>query len=226
MISAVIIRNLVVTCVALGFVLQSLDARAQEALRPLPPILRAISDEVGALSTSEGEALAGIVADVGQTSGVRIIIAIVETTMPESIEIYTQRLQAYWGAHRPPSKGEEEVFIVVAAKDRTIRIASGVNMTAIVERVSNSKLMLDVGPLLRSGKYFPALALIVEGLSQAIRLDSYVEEKSYFSARGAYPAARLSTALMLPLDEGNMLYMPNALAGLLAGEAGIGLPST
>lgn len=172
MICAAIIRNLAVTFIALGFALQSPNARTQEAVRPLPPMLRAISDEVGALSVSEGEALARIVGDIQQESGVRIIVVIVETTVPESIESYSHRLLAHWGANRPPPDGVEDVIIVVAVTDRTLRIAAGIKMASVVEQVSNNKLMLDVAPLFRSGKYFPAVVLIVERLSQAIRSKS------------------------------------------------------
>lgn len=117
-----IARNLMVTLMAFGFVLQSLDAHAQEALRPLPPVLSAISDEVGALSESEGEALAEIVADARRASGVRIIIVIVETTVPENIESYTHRLRAQWQARRPPSPGRRTYSL--SSQPQTVPCAS------------------------------------------------------------------------------------------------------
>lgn len=178
MIGNAIARVLIFILIAFGALVHSVDARAQDALRPLPPMLRVISDEVEALSVSEGEALARIVADVRQESGVRIIIAIVETTAPESIESYTQRLRAHWGSQRPTLDGEEDLFIVIAATDRALRIAAGLNMTTIVERLSSNTVMRDIGPLLRSGKYFPALALIVNRLLLEIRSEPYAGKKS------------------------------------------------
>ena len=172
MISITAARILIVALIAIGLSLQSFDARAQEVLRPFPPMLRAISDEVGALSVSEGQALSRIVDDIQQENKVRIIVVIVETTFPESIESYSHRLLAHWRANRPPPDGVEDIIIVVAATDRTLRIAAGLKMASVVEQVSNNKLMLDVAPLFRSGKYFPAVVLIVERLSQAIRSKS------------------------------------------------------
>lgn len=176
--STAIARNLIVKLIVFGFTLQSLDVRAQETLRLLPPVLSTISDEVGALSVPDGEALAEIVAEVWRVNGVRIIIVIVETTLPENIESYTHRLRAHWQERRPSTDGEEDVFVVIAAKDRTMRIAAGLRMAAIVKEVSSTKLMVDVGPLLRSGKYFSAIVLIVERLLQAIRSASSMKEKS------------------------------------------------
>jgi uncharacterized protein len=172
-----IVLGLIFTSIMIGLSLQSFDARAQEALRQLPPMLRAISDELGVLSESEGQALSKRVADIQQESRVRIIVVIAETTLPESIESYSHRLLAHWRANRPPPEGVEDVVIVFAITDRTLRIAAGMGMAAVVARVSNNKLMLDTGALLRSRKYFSAAALIVERLSQAIRSDSSAGQK-------------------------------------------------
>lgn len=121
--------------------------------------------------------MAGVVANLWEERRIRLVIAIVETTMPEHIETYTERLRTEWGTHRPLSDGEEEIFIVVAATDRTLRIAAGIRMTSIVERALQNRLMVDVGPLLRSKKYFQGIMLIVDSLSQATRSGSYVKSK-------------------------------------------------
>lgn len=76
-------RNMVVAFIALGAMLLSFDMRSEAALRPLPSILRAISDEVGMLSVPEGQALAQMIADVQRENGVEIIVLIAETTVPE-----------------------------------------------------------------------------------------------------------------------------------------------
>jgi uncharacterized protein len=190
MIGAAMARGILVTLTAIGLALLSLDSHAQEALRSLPPILRTISDEVGALSTSEGQALGGIIADVQQERAVRIIVVIAETTMPESIESYTHRLRAHWAALRPLPDGVEDILVVVAVTDGILRIAAGVNMAPIVARISIDKVVTEVRPLLRSGKYFAALVLIIERLSQAI---PKIDSERVTQARGIAADRRLIT---------------------------------
>jgi uncharacterized protein len=168
MIGTAIIRNVVVVLCALGSMALSWDASAQSAVRPLPPYLRDISDEVGALSDKEGQALAGMIADLQRERGVRLIIVIAETTAPESIEDYTKRLSGDWLARRPPLYGEERVFAVVDTTDRAVRIATGEKMAPLIDQISKSQFMTDLLPLFSRHEYFQALRIIVERLSQAI----------------------------------------------------------
>jgi Cu(I)/Ag(I) efflux system membrane protein CusA/SilA len=68
----------------------------------------------------------------------------------------------------------------------------------------NKSLMFLYRPLLAAVLRFPKLTLAVAMIVLAV---------------SAYPAARLGTEFMPPLDEGDLLYMPTALPGLSAGKA-------
>ena len=68
----------------------------------------------------------------------------------------------------------------------------------------NRLLMFLYRPLLAAVLRFPKLTLIATVLVLAV---------------SAYPATRLGTEFMPPLDEGDLLYMPTALPGLSAGKA-------
>ena len=154
---------------ALGLVLQTGELIAQEPLRALPPQLRDISDEVGALSESEGRTLARMVADVQRETGIRIIIVIAETTAPERIEDYTKRLSAHWLAQRPPFSGEKRVFVVMDVTDSALRLAAGEEMTALIDRLSASQFMDDLLPVFKRKEYYRALAILIERLSVLIK---------------------------------------------------------
>jgi uncharacterized membrane protein YgcG len=145
---------------------------AQTGLRPLPPRLSSVSDEVGALSPDQGRALAEMITDIEQASGVRVIVLIAETTRPEDIESYTQRLSSLWMAQRPAMREGKFVFVVIAVSDRALRIAGGKPMGAIVDEVTKSQVMTDIIPMFRSKDYFQAAMLIVRELSNAIRRGS------------------------------------------------------
>ena len=68
----------------------------------------------------------------------------------------------------------------------------------------NQGLMFLYRPLLAAVLRFPKATLVVAAI---------------VLAASAYPAARLGTEFMPPLDEGDLLYMPTALPGLSAGKA-------
>lgn len=162
-------RPFITALFLVGLMLQSAGIHSQEPLRSLPPQLRDISDEVGALSASEGRALAGMVADVQRESGVRIIIVIAETTAPENIEDYTKRLSLHWQAQRPPHSGEERIFLVIDVKDGAIRLAAGEKMASLIDRVSRSEFMNELLPMFKRNEYFRALANLIERLSAVIK---------------------------------------------------------
>lgn len=165
---AFFIRSLVGILVLSGCLLHADQVTAQ-ALRELPPYLRDISDEVGALPDSEGRALATLIANVQRETGVRIVIVIAETTAPESIEDYTTRLSNYWLARRPPAQGEERIFFVLDLKDGSVRLATGEKMASLVEKVSKSDFMSDLLPMFKRGEYYRALKRVVERLSAIIK---------------------------------------------------------
>mgnify|MGYP006952644732 CR=1 FL=1 len=86
--------------VAVGGTTATRAEEVQQPLRELPPLLRAVSDEPGVLSLAEGQALAKTLADIEREAGVTIIVAILTTTRPESIDIYVQRLINRWRRER------------------------------------------------------------------------------------------------------------------------------
>ena len=68
----------------------------------------------------------------------------------------------------------------------------------------NRLLIFLYRPLLAAVLRFPKLTLVAAVIALAV---------------SAYPAMRLGTEFMPPLDEGDLLYMPTALPGLSAGKA-------
>ena len=137
-----------------------------QALRELPPLLRAISDEVGVISVSDGRALSRHIARVEDERGIKIIVVIAETVKPEDIDDYTRRLVAHWRAGSHALDSGRYVFIVLALKDRELRITPGARTVQMVEDVERSAALDALPPLLRQGRYFEALDAIVKQLER------------------------------------------------------------
>ncbi len=144
------------------------SAHGQSALRPLPPLLRSVSDEVGVLSVPQGKALSNKLFDAEKRTSAKIIVVIAATVAPESIEAYAQRLANHWRGHSQALDSGRFVFVVVAKHDRALRIVPGKKLTRVLKPFMDSGIMADARALLKQDKYFEALAAIVDKLSQLI----------------------------------------------------------
>ena len=160
--------KVIALCLTLS-VLASFAPRAhgQSALRPLPPLLRSISDEVGALSVSQRKALSNKLFDVEKRTGAKIIVVIAATVAPESIEAYVQRLVNHWRGHSQALDSGRFVFVVVAKHDRALRIVPGKNSHGSSSHLWTADYGRRAGAL-KQDKYFEALAAIVDKLSHRL----------------------------------------------------------
>lgn len=141
--------------IGLFLALPALSVLAQE-LRPLPPLLRTLSDEVGALSVEEGRALSRSAEEIFDRTGVRVIIVIAETTRPEQIEDYTERLGQRWKRERDLVP-ERSVFVVLAVQDREFQVMPGKGLEFVDRELKKPEAYAGLAPLFRERRYFDAL---------------------------------------------------------------------
>lgn len=131
-------------------------AAAEHELRPLPPELRALTDEVGALSLDERQRLSQALEDVRDRTGVPVVMVITETTAPETIEDYTERLALRWRRERH-IRPEGSIFVILAVGDQMIRAMPGQDLAALDRAFARPGAFGDVVPLLADGRYFEGL---------------------------------------------------------------------
>jgi uncharacterized protein len=160
---------LLIGALAVGTLFLSFGAPAQTVLRDLPPLLRAISDEAGVLSVTEGQVLAQAVSEMRHESRVQIIVLIAETTAPESVEEYTLRLATEWRSRDGYSDIEDRIFVVVSVGDRALYIGSDASLQPIADTVTKGPLTHEFVTQFRRAEYFTALTRIVTRLSVAAR---------------------------------------------------------
>lgn len=141
-------------------------ASGDALLRELPPLLQAVSDEVGVMTLSEGRALAKHIARVEDERGIRTIVVVAETVRPESIDEYTRRLLARWRAGSTALDGGRYVLIVLAVKDRELRLTPGSVTEDLVEKLERGAALDALPGLLRQGRYYEALDAIVRHIER------------------------------------------------------------
>ena len=158
------VRSVVAICGAL----LGLAAFAQPVLRPLPPLLRTISDELGVLSAGEARRLANAAADLSTQSGVGVVMLILETTAPEDVDDYTQRLAQRWKRERQLDL-ERSIFVVVAIRERELRVMPGSELAWLDRELGRPGAFADLSPLFREKRFFEALMSLTNRLSDRIR---------------------------------------------------------
>ena len=141
-------------------------AQDQSELRSLPPILSTISDEVGVLTVSQGQILAKTLADIERQTGVKIVVVILTTSLPESIEAYVQRLINRWRRESKRLDDGRFVFVAVAKEDRELRIVPSEKLAWALTPLTRSEVTVQAPALLKQDKYFEALTAIAEKLRQ------------------------------------------------------------
>jgi len=167
------VKRLLATLVGSAFITMAGTAAtraedAQQPLRELPPLLRAVSDEPGVLSLAQGQALAKTLADIERETGVTIVVAILTTTRPESIETYVQRLINRWRRESKRLDRGRFVFVAVAKEDRELRIVPSKPLGWVLKQLAQGEVAEQAPALLKQDKYFEAVTAIAEELSRLI----------------------------------------------------------
>ena len=141
-------------------------AFAQQELRPLPPLLRSVSDEVGALSAEQGEKLSVALYDILRKAGVRMVLVFAETTRPELLEDYAERLAQRWARDRAidPTR---TIFVIVAINDREMRVMPG-RALGLSEALYQSGSTVDLDEHFRDGRFFDGLMLLTARIRKLI----------------------------------------------------------
>ena len=147
---------------------QLLPVAAQPTLRPLPPLLRTLSDEVAVLNVDEGLKLSRSMEAILHETGVRVVMVIAQTTRPEAVEDYTERLAERWRRERGIDP-RRSIFVVVAVQDREMQVMPGKGLESIDRELSRPGTFSDLAPLFRSDRYFEALMTVNARLRECVR---------------------------------------------------------
>ncbi len=166
--SAIAVLCTIVMVLGLGLQQSQAWGQRESDLRPMPPLLRTVSDETGVLSNDEGSALAKKLADIQADTGAKILILIAETTQPESIEAYVRRLVLHWGNQTSKLIDGRYVFIVIARKDHALRIVAGSHYIDTITQFSEQGPVAEALSHLKAGRYYVALDMVIRQLADLL----------------------------------------------------------
>lgn len=138
--------------VALALAGAAAPAMGQEPL-PVPALASRVTDQTGTLTAGQQAELEQKLADFEQRKGAQIVLLIVATTAPESIEQYAFRVADAWKLGREAS--DDGVLLLVALEDRALRIEVGDGLEgALPDAIARRIIDETIKPLFRQQDIF------------------------------------------------------------------------
>ena len=142
-------------CLGLLALVLALPAHAQ-GLLPVPALTAHVMDQTATLSAQERAALESKLTQFEQTRGTQLVVLLVPTTQPETIESYAQRIGASWKIGR--NDIGDGLLVVVAKNDRAARIETTRALEGAVPDLAASRIIEQVMlPHFRDGDYATGL---------------------------------------------------------------------
>jgi uncharacterized protein len=156
--------------VALAFAALALlghSARAQDLL-PVPPLEGRVIDRTNTLDGPQHQAMEQHLADVERQLGTQIVVLLVDSTLPEDIAAYAQRVGEQWKIGRRDVG--DGLLIVVAKNDRRIRIEVAKALEGAVPDLAARQIIAEtISPAFRRNDYAGGLNAAIDRLATRIR---------------------------------------------------------
>ena len=163
----------------LALVLMASLAHAWEAgsdgLMPIPPLRDRVTDLTQTLSPAETQALVAKLAAWEQKTGNQLVVLLVPSTQPESIEAYGIRVADAWKIGR---KGRDNgALLIVAKDDRKLRIEVGYGFEGTLTDAASRRIIADViAPLFRQNQFGKGVEAGVDAIIATVDKDPAASE--------------------------------------------------
>ena len=124
----------------------------KDGLRPVPPLTSPVTDLTGTLSASELQALAAKLRNWEAQTTNQLVVLMVPTTAPETIEDYSIRLADAW---KIGQKGKDNGAILLVAKDdKRVRIEVGYGFEGVLTDVTSRRIIGEtIAPYFKQGQF-------------------------------------------------------------------------
>lgn len=168
-------------CAVLAALLLGVSFNLQAQSTVAVPALQArVTDLTQTLRPEQRAALEARLAQIEQRKGAQVVILMVPTTQPETIEQFALRVAEAWkiGRGRSPGTGvapapvsaiDDGVLIVVAQSDRRMRLEVGYGLEgALPDAVAKRIVSERMAPRFREGDFAGGLMAAVESIAERI----------------------------------------------------------
>jgi uncharacterized protein len=124
----------------------------KDGLQPVPALTSPVTDLTGTLSAAERQALDAKLRDWQARTTNQLVVLVIATTAPESIEDYSIRVADAW---KIGQKGVDNGAIFLVAKDdKRLRIEVGYGFEGVLTDVTSRRIIAEtVAPLFKQGQF-------------------------------------------------------------------------
>jgi uncharacterized protein len=145
-------------------------AHAQK-LQPVPPLASRVTDNTGTLSAEQKTALEQRLAAFEQATGSQVAVLLVQTTAPEDIAAYANRVSNAWKIGRK-SIGDG-LLLLVAKRDRKVRIEVAKALEGAVPDLAAKEVIDEaITPAFRRDDYAGGISAALDRLETRIRAEA------------------------------------------------------
>lgn len=159
------IKSIQTVFILLSFIFGTFFAQAQDET-PIPELKQRVTDLTASLSPAERNYLEGKLQDFQERKGSEIVVLLIPSTAPETIEQYGIRLADEWKIGRQGV--DDGVILLVAKQDRKVRIEVGYGLEGAIPDIYAKRIIDNIViPEFRNGKFTTG---VDEGLDAIIKL--------------------------------------------------------
>ncbi len=138
-------------------------ARAQVAV---PTLTARVTDQTGTLTAEQKASLERVLQAFEARKGSQIVVLMVPTTAPETVEQYALRVAEQWKPGR--KKIDDGALLLVAKNDRALRIEVGYGLEGVLNDITAKRIVSEViTPRFKEGDFFGG---ITSGVDRMIRV--------------------------------------------------------
>lgn len=194
------------------------------ALVDIPVSLSRVTDTTGSLSKQQLDRLQRKLADFETRKGSQIVVLILPSTQPESIEQYSIRLAEKWQIGREGI--DDGVILLIAKDDHKLRLEVGYGLEgAIPDAIAKRVISEIITPRFKSGDFAGGIDVGVDQLIKLIDGESLPAPAKFSVNQFSETAFVIIFGLGLAAGYLLSLVLGRLLGGLLAGigTAAVGL---
>ena len=191
-----------------------------EAEQPIPALIRRVIDQTNSLSRDELASLEQVLANFESASGTQLVVLLVASTQPETIEQYALKVAEQWKLG--DKKADNGLLLVVALQDHAARFEVGYGLEGELPDVVAKRIIEDhMIPHFKEGNV--ALGVLA-GVNEAITILQHGESAATTGPHGPYanssgPAENIPVIVILAAVFGSFMraVLKPALAGTIVG---------
>ncbi len=134
---------------------------------PVPPIGGRVTDQTATLTNEQKSALEQTLRSFEARKGSQVVVLIVHSTAPETIEQYALRVAEQW---KPGRKDVDDgALLVVAKNDRTLRIEVGYGLEGALTDADSKRIISEIiVPRFRQGDFYGGITAGVDRILRVI----------------------------------------------------------